>query len=204
MVPTTVAIPARGGRDRAWAASKGGGGFQGDSMSGYRKGKGKTRGRGSAQRCGSKSAPWIRTVYCWNHKKGRCWWGAECYFSHDPSTAAGKATGRSDGDGASTQDGGPPEVLKRRFVAQCAAEAWKDMTDGVTEYPQALAVRLALRFEERPADILDALAQAGLPAGADQRSTVKALLRLCHPDKCRHPEAKRAVQILGPLLGRAP
>ena len=61
-------------------------------------------------------------------------------------------------------------------------------------------MRLALRFESQPADILSAMRDAGLPTARDQRSTVKAIMRLCHPDKCRHPEAKRAMQILSPLL----
>ena len=69
--------------------------------------------------------------------------------------------------------------------------------------------------------IFTGMSEAGLPAAKDQRSTVKTIMRLCHPDKCRsalhslrlfssalplfpirgkHPEAKRAMQILGPLL----
>ncbi|CAE7467556.1 F23F12.8 [Symbiodinium microadriaticum] len=77
----------------------------------------------------------------------------------------------------------------RLVIAECEAEA-----------RAALAVRLALRFESRPKDILVSMSEAGLPAAKDQRSTVKTIMRLCHPDKCKHPEAKRAMQILGPLL----
>ncbi|CAE7413520.1 F23F12.8 [Symbiodinium sp. CCMP2456] len=90
--------------------------------------------------------------------------------------------------------------LCRLVIAECEAEARADASSGSCSVAQALAVRLALRFESRPKDILVSMSEAGLPAAKDQRSTVKTIMRLCHPDKCKHPEAKRAMQILGPLL----
>eukprot|EP00439_Symbiodinium_sp_Y106_P048788 s5210_g6.t1 len=89
---------------------------------------------------------------------------------------------------------------RRLVIAECEAEARADAASGSCSLAQALAVRLALRFESRPKDILVSMSEAGLPAAKDQRSTVKTIMRLCHPDKCKHPEAKRAMQILGPLL----
>eukprot|EP00438_Fugacium_kawagutii_P008563 Skav206250 [mRNA] locus=scaffold1425:250740:254714:- [translate_table: standard] len=95
----------------------------------------------------------------------------------------------------------PPRHAPRKLViAECETEARADSANGFCSFSQALAVRLALRFESRPKDILVSMSEAGLPAAKDQRSTVKSLMRLCHPDKCKHPDAKRAMQILGPLL----
>lgn len=97
----------------------------------------------------------------------------------------------------------PPVVRQgpRNFIiAECEATARADASGGDVSYPQALAVRLALRFETRPEDMLKTMAEAGLPSAKDQRSTVKAVMRLCHPDKCAHPEAKRAMQVLVKLL----
>jgi len=85
-------------------------------------------------------------------------------------------------------------------LAEIEAQAREDVKNGLCEHSQALAVRLTLRFESRPAEILGYMAKVGLPAAKDQRSTVKAIMRLCHPDKCKHPEAKKAMQVLGPLL----
>jgi len=85
-------------------------------------------------------------------------------------------------------------------IAECEAQARADAANGQASYPQALAVRLALRFESKPADMLKTMEQAGLPAAKDQRSTVKAIMRLCHPDKCKHSLAKRAMQAMQPLL----
>lgn len=98
------------------------------------------------------------------------------------------------------RDGVPMGVRRKHIISECEAQASQDARGGHCDFQQALAVRLALRFESRPTDMLSTMAEAGLPAAKDQRSTVKALMRLCHPDKCRHPEAKRAMQILGPLL----
>lgn len=86
------------------------------------------------------------------------------------------------------------------MIKECEAQAKADSAKGLCDFPQALAVRLALRFESRPKDILTSMVEAGLPAAKDQRSTVKAIMRLCHPDKCKHPDAKKAMQILSPLL----
>jgi hypothetical protein len=85
-------------------------------------------------------------------------------------------------------------------LAEVEAQAREDVATLRCDHSQALAVRLALRFETRPADILSTMKRAGLPAAKDQRSTVKAIMRLCHPDKCKHPEAKKAMQIMQPLL----
>lgn len=131
----------------------------------------------------------LKKYPCRHFAVGKCRWGDECYFSH--------------AEDAMQRYQMNPELVKRHHIAQCAMEARTDAAQGVCEYPQALAVRLALRFEERPEDMLAGMAQAGLPAGSDQRTTVKALLRLCHPDKCRHPDAKKAAAVLGPLLGKA-
>lgn len=98
----------------------------------------------------------------------------------------------------------PPRQAPRKLViAECEAEARADAANSFCSFSQALAVRLALRFESRPKDILVSMSEAGLPAAKDQRSTVKTIMRLCHPDKCKHPDAKRAMQILGPQIGRA-
>lgn len=89
---------------------------------------------------------------------------------------------------------------RRNIIAECEAEARADAASGQATYPQALAVRLALRFESNPQDMLKTMEEAGLPAAKDQRSTVKAIMRMCHPDKCKHALAKRAMQALVPLL----
>lgn len=94
----------------------------------------------------------------------------------------------------------PTQAPRKLVIAECEAEARADAANGFCTFSQAFAVRLALRFESRPKDILVSMTEAGLPAAKDQRSTVKAIMRLCHPDKCKHPDAKRAMQILGPLL----
>jgi len=126
-----------------------------------------------------------KTDLCWQFKRGTCKKGDKCYWAHGEAELRG---------------GGDAETLKERIVAECVAEARSDSNAGMCEYPQALVVRLALRFEDKPDEMLASMAKAGLPAGADRRTTVKALTRLCHPDKCHHPEAKKAMQILGPLL----
>lgn len=106
-----------------------------------------------------------------------------------------------DAHGEAELKGVGAENLRRRCVAQCILMARNDAKQEVCSYPQALVVRLALRCEERlQVDLLDCVAKAGLPMSNDKRTTVRALLRLCHPDKCKHPEAKKAVQILSPLL----
>lgn len=127
----------------------------------------------------------LKATMCRHFLSNTCRWGSECWFAHGEAEIRKRPN---------------MEHLKRRFILQCSEEAKADADSGVCDYLQALAVRLALRFEERPEEMVASMAQAGLPAGADQRTTVKALLRLCHPDKCRHPDAKKAVQILGPLL----
>jgi len=91
-------------------------------------------------------------------------------------------------------------VKKNSVIQQCSAEAKQDQKSGVCDYPQAMAVRLVIRNEQKPAHIFHCMAEAGLAAGKDHRSTVKAIMKLCHPDKCKHPEAKKAMQILAPLL----
>lgn len=85
-------------------------------------------------------------------------------------------------------------------LAEVQTQAREDAAKGLCDHSQALVVRLALSMESRPRDILSTMKRAGLPAAKDQRSTVKAIMRLCHPDKCKHPEAKKAMQILQPLL----
>lgn len=122
-------------------------------------------------------------------------WGRDAFFAQHRAAAAAAAAAV-----APEPQPQPAAPRKSFIVAECEAEARADAAQGLCEFPQALAVRLALRFEKRPADILSSMEQAGLPAAKDQRSTVKAIMRLCHPDKCKHPEAKRAMQILSPLL----
>merc|ERR1712113_578612 len=123
----------------------------------------------------------------WQFSRGHCKKGDRCYWAH------GKEELRSGGDA---------ETLKQRTIAECVAEARSDATAGMCEYPQALVVRLVLRFEGKPDEMLDNMAEAGLPASSDPRTTLKALMRLCHPDKCHHPESNKAMQILGPLLSK--
>lgn len=144
---------------------------------------GKGGGRGTVVKRGP--APGYKTDLCWQFSRGSCKKGDRCYWAHGTHEL---------------RSGADAEILKKRIIAECVAEARTDTKPGFCEYPQALVVRLALRFEEKPDAMLANMAQAGLPAGADQRTTVKALMRLCHPDKCHHPEAKKAMQILGPLL----
>jgi len=137
---------------------------------------------------------------CRNFPLGLCTFGARCRFLHaedDPRAGAAAAGG---GFAHHRMAEGDPRPRKSYIIAECEAEAKADAASGFCEFMQALAVRLALRFESRPAGILSSMAEAGLPAAKDQRSTVKAIMRLCHPDKCKHPEAKRAMQILSPLL----
>lgn len=150
------------------------------SRNGYDGGKGAGGWKG-----GNCAAGKAKTALCRHFVAGACSRGDDCKFAH--------------GDSELRSDPGR-DRKKQAFVFQSIAEAKQDASENVCEYPQALAVRLALKFEERPDDILASMEQAGLPGGADRRATVKALLRLCHPDKCRHPEAKMAVQILSPLL----
>lgn len=128
--------------------------------------------------------------------KGQQAWGNSAAGGQRPPQGGYAHHRGAQGSGA--QEDGEPR--KNYLIAECEAEARADEARGLCEYPQALAVRLALRFESRPAAILSIMGQAGLPAAKDQRSTVKAIMRLCHPDKCKHPDAKRAMQILIPLL----
>lgn len=140
-----------------------------------------------------------KTRPCRNYAIGMCSFGARCRFLHSDREARGVPFAHH----VQSQERARqaiPAVKRHQLVAECEREARMDVATGVCEHAQALAVRLALRFESRPADILSSMAEAGLPAAKDQRSTVKAIMRLCHPDKCKHPEAKRAMQILGPLL----
>jgi len=134
---------------------------------------------------------------CRNFPLGLCNFGARCRFAHSEQElrAAGAPGARP--AAVAEQEPGP---RKNYVIAECEAEARADAARGFCDLMQALAVRLALRFESRPAGILSSMAEVGMPAAKDQRSTVKAIMRLCHPDKCKHPEAKRAMQILSPLL----
>ncbi|CAE7524441.1 unnamed protein product [Symbiodinium sp. CCMP2456] len=118
---------------------------------------------------------------------GFCRWGNSCYFAH------GEAELALGGDAVSQQ----------QIISECSSRAWDDAEGGCCSYAQALAVRLALRFEAQPEHLLPTMEKTGLPVSGDgARAAVKMLLRLCHPDKCGHPEAKKAVQILGPLLAK--
>ncbi|CAE7232860.1 unnamed protein product [Symbiodinium sp. KB8] len=118
---------------------------------------------------------------------GFCRWGNSCYFAH------GEAELALGGDAVSQQ----------QIISECSSRAWDDAEGGCCSYAQALAVRLALRFEAQPEHLLPTMEKTGLPTSGDgARAAVKMLLRLCHPDKCGHPEAKKAVQILGPLLAK--
>jgi len=144
---------------------------------------------------------------CRNYLLGVCSFGARCRFAHGEHESRG-------GHGAGYSDyTAPPQQQQQQaasqqrdprrrvdHLAEVKAQAREDTARGLCEHSQALAVRLALRFEAQPTEILGSLAKAGLPAAKDQRSTVKAIMRLCHPDKCKHPEAKKAMQILQPLL----
>lgn len=129
---------------------------------------------------------------CRNFPLGQCTFGARCKFSHELGDSPGAPRAP-----AVERD---PRPRKNYIIAECEAAARADVAKGACDFMQALAVHLALRFESRPAGIISCMAEAGLPAAKDQRSTVKAIMRLCHPDKCKHPEAKRAMQILSPLL----
>lgn len=152
----------------------------------------------------SSDGHWARP--CKNFALGLCNFGARCRFIHDAADVRQEAHGaRQEAYGAWQEAPGssaaePPMLRKSSIIGQCEAEARSDSVRGLCDFMQALAVRLALRFESQPSDILSSMAEAGLPAAKDQRSTVKAIMRLCHPDKCKHPEAKRAMQILSPLL----
>ncbi|CAE7195623.1 unnamed protein product [Symbiodinium sp. CCMP2592] len=118
---------------------------------------------------------------------GFCRWGNSCYFAH------GEAELALGGDAVSQQ----------QIISECSSRAWDDAEGGCCSYAQALAVRLALRFEAQPEHLLPTMEKTGLPMSGDgARAAVKMMLRLCHPDKCGHPEAKKAVQILGPLLAK--
>lgn len=88
---------------------------------------------------------------------------------------------------------------RKYTISECKAKAKADAKDGTCEYEQALVVRLALYYEAKPEEVLASWAESGMPLGKDRRSTVRALMRLCHPDKCKHPEAKHAMQILTSL-----
>eukprot|EP00403_Amphidinium_massartii_P035925 CAMPEP_0178434114 /NCGR_PEP_ID=MMETSP0689_2-20121128/33257_1 /TAXON_ID=160604 /ORGANISM="Amphidinium massartii, Strain CS-259" /LENGTH=1417 /DNA_ID=CAMNT_0020056169 /DNA_START=102 /DNA_END=4355 /DNA_ORIENTATION=- len=149
------------------------------------------------QAAASAPAEGSRFGQCRNFALGNCMFGARCRYSHDvgPSKPAAAAAAPAPAFAAQTP-------RKTSALAQCASEAKLDQKSGVCEYAQALAVRLVVRFENKPSEIFSSMAEAGIASGKDNRSTVKAIMRLCHPDKCKHPEAKKAMQILAPLLGQ--
>jgi len=116
---------------------------------------------------------------------GNCKFADRCYYAHSEAEL----------------DLGDDVEAQQRIISECAYRAWEDSeAPGDCSYAQALAVRLAIRFEAQPQNLLPTMEKTGLPMQGGSRATVKMLLRLCHPDKCSHPEAKRAVQILGPVL----
>lgn len=116
---------------------------------------------------------------------GNCKFSDRCYYAHSEAEL----------------DLGDDVEAQQRIISECAYKAWEDSeAPGGCSYAQALAVRLAIRFEAQPQNLLPTMEKTGLPMQGGSRATVKMLLRLCHPDKCSHPEAKRAVQILGPVL----
>ena len=47
---------------------------------------------------------------------------------------------------------------------------------------------IVLRYGQMWFGFASGMSEAGLPAAKDQRSTVKAIMRLCHPDKCILPK----------------
>lgn len=151
--------------------------------------------RTKVPRAGPERGEGYKTRLCANFLHGDCVFGPRCTDAHSQQELRG---GPAPSQG--TQGQGPQAGHGNGPLAECEAIARDDVEKGLATYPQALAVRLALRFEERPAAILRVMTEAGLPAAKDQRSTVKAIMRLCHPDKCKHPEAKRAAQVLARLL----
>ncbi|CAK9009445.1 unnamed protein product [Durusdinium trenchii] len=116
--------------------------------------------------------------------RGSCKWGDRCFYAHNEAELSL----------------GHDVASQQRIISECAYKAWEDAEGGSCSYAAALAVRLAIRFEAQPHNLLPTMEKTGLPMLGGPRATVKMLLRLCHPDKCNHPEAKRAVQILGPVL----
>ncbi|CAE7261327.1 unnamed protein product, partial [Symbiodinium necroappetens] len=79
-----------------------------------------------------------------------------CYFAH------GEAELALGGDAVSQQ----------QIISECSSRAWDDAEGGCCSYAQALAVRLALRFEAQPEHLLPTMEKTGLPT-----SGVKMLLR---------------------------
>lgn len=132
---------------------------------------------------------------CANYPLGMCTAGAQCRYAHIDAELPRAQASEVPAVDPRRRPAAPADVL-----AEVENQARADVRSGVCDHSQALVVRLALRFQDKPADILSTMKRAGLPAAKDQRSTVKALMRLCHPDKCKHPEAKKAMQILVPLL----
>ncbi|CAJ1401624.1 unnamed protein product [Effrenium voratum] len=114
---------------------------------------------------------------CRFYATGGCRWGNSCYYAHSEEELA-------------LEDA----AYQQQVIAECAYKAWEDALQGLCSYAQSLSVRLALRFEAQPNQLLPTMEKAGLPiAGEGARAAVKMLLRLCHPDKCGHPEARGEV-----------
>jgi len=146
-----------------------------------------------------KAKPKPKTHYHFNHATQR--WEPKVLPPSPPRTEPSRGDRFRETPSWRNAPPSPPRQAPIKLVvAECEAEARADAANSFCSFAQALAVRLALRFESQPKDILVSMSEAGLPAAKDQRSTVKAIMRLCHPDKCKHPDAKRAMQILGPLL----
>eukprot|EP00913_Durusdinium_trenchii_P017596 g16537.t1 len=114
--------------------------------------------------------------------RGSCKWGDRCFYAHNEAELSL----------------GHDVASQQRIISECAYKAWEDAEGGSCSYAAALAVRLAIRFEAQPHNLLPTMEKTGLPMLGGPRATVKMLLRLCHPDKCNHPEdlLKRAFVVL--------
>merc|ERR1712007_77737 len=99
-------------------------------------GKGVSKGKNTERSGGRRWTHAYKTDLCWQFKRGYCRKGERCFWAH------GEAELRSGGE---TNQ----EDLKWRIIAECVAEARADADSGACEYPQALVVRLALRYEDK-------------------------------------------------------
>eukprot|EP00434_Breviolum_minutum_P001372 symbB.v1.2.001205.t1/scaffold66.1/size357995/8 len=94
---------------------------------------------------------------------GNCKFSDRCYYAHTEAEL----------------DLGDDVEAQQRIISECAYKAWEDSeAPGGCSYAQALAVRLAIRFEAQPQNLLPTMEKTGLPMSGGSRATVKMLLRL--------------------------